>query len=57
MDKKDKNGLTIAGRMEFVRRLMNYTRKEWAEELNTSAHTVENIEYGKQRARSLSDFA
>lgn len=49
MDKKDKYGLTIAGRMEFVRRLLEFTRKEWAEELNLSLHVVENMEYGKQK--------
>ena len=52
MDKKDKNGLTIAGRMELVRRLLELTRKQWAEALGVNAHIIANIEYGKQRPTS-----
>ncbi|WP_062265392.1 helix-turn-helix domain-containing protein [Endozoicomonas arenosclerae] len=52
MDKKNRQGLTINGRMEFIRRLHDLTRKQWAEELGVNPHVIENIEYGKQRVTS-----
>ncbi|MRI32686.1 hypothetical protein EOPP23_06760 [Endozoicomonas sp. OPT23] len=52
MDQQDQNGLTMAGRIELVRRLLDYTRKQWAEELGVSTRIIENIEYGKQRPTS-----
>ncbi len=52
MSRTDKNGLTMNGRLELVRRLLEYTRKEWADLLGCSVDQIANIEHGRQRPTS-----
>ncbi|WP_422450439.1 MULTISPECIES: helix-turn-helix domain-containing protein [unclassified Endozoicomonas] len=52
MSRTDKNGLTMNGRLELVRRLLEYTRKEWADLLGCSVNLIANIEHGRQRPTS-----